>query len=352
MVSCKALPYVVGNIMVSRCILVATLISLLVIYGCTDLTEFDHAIMAGVNIVSSSDLSVIHTMQSIDGARSLCVVPDGFLVATTEGFINHYDIDSYGLCNSFQVGASSPSGYFEMEYHPGKSSVYMIVGFGQIAEFSFPDLELVDNFSACENPVDIEIVTGRPYLYVAGVNSKTIYEVGTQTNTVIRSVTLLSTPTCMAIDHTQDTIFVGTLSQAEIVSTEAGMMQHYALTSFPKILAVKSIPYDTTLCAVFDYNPPWGPPLGEIGMIFGYFPPFGPLLGDWIGGVFVEGVTHHMCIHETGYYAFILSYTGNNMSRLVSYDCSNFSLINKLDLPGYPLDMQYGNGKLLVLTTD
>lgn len=321
-------------------------VALAMLHGCTDLTEFDSAIKGGVNIFSAMDLSTVHTVQDIEGARSLCVIPDGFLVATTRGIVNRYDIDSYQKTGSFAVGNPSPSGFFEMEYSSSESSVYLIGSLGQIIELHIPDMEVLDNFSVCETPVDIEIATGIPYFYVAGANSYRIYEIRTQTNTVTRSVTLPSSPTCMAIDQSQDTILVGTLAETELVSTGGTGMRQRTMDQFPRILAVETIRGDTTLCAVFHSS------TDIIAIIYSYFPEFLSSSGDWFGKGSIEGDTHYMCTDDSGSHTFVLSYLGNNTSRLVSYDNEIGFIDDQLDLPGYPMDLEYGDGKLLVLTTE
>ncbi len=137
--------------------------ALLILPGCTDLTEFDHALLGGIKIVSTPDLSVIHTIGNISGARSVCSLQDCFIVATMEGTLIRFDLESYQQTGSFSIGSPSSSGYFEMEYSPLESSVYIIGVLGQIVELHVPDMEIMDSFSVCETPVDIEVASGKPY---------------------------------------------------------------------------------------------------------------------------------------------------------------------------------------------
>ena len=317
--------------------------ALLTLPGCTDLTEFDHALQAGINIVNTPDLSVIHTIENISGARSLCSLPDCFIVATMEGTLIRFDLETYEQTGIFPIGNPSSSGYFEMEYSPLESSVYVIGALGQIVELHVPDMEIMDSFSVCETPVDIEVASGKPYFYVASSSSCRIYEVTQENNLVSRSCALPSSPTCMAIDHTQDSMLVGTLAETELVSTGVSVMRRRKMSKFPAILAIESIPgyVSIRLCAVFK-SP------GIMATITSYFAP--PL---YSGSAALDGDIHYMCTDSAGNYAYVLSYLGDNTSRLVSSNGIGYSIENQIDLQGYPLDLEmYPGSTLLVLTTE
>ncbi len=331
--------------MVIRWRIAFTAAALLIQSGCTDLTEFDHTLKAGINIIYPPDLSVVHTIEDISGARSLCALPDCFIVATTEGTVIRFDLESYQQTGCTTIGSPFPAGYFEIEYSPSESSVYIIGSLGQIVELNVPDMEFLDSFIICETPVDIEIAPGKPYFYVAGASSCRIYEVRQENNATGRYCTLNSSPTCMAIDHCQDTILVGTLAETELVSTGVDVMRRRKMDKFPTILAIETIPCYTSirLCAVFDYYS-----TGTIATIIEYFLP--PL---WTGAAPIDGDIHYICADSSGSHTYVLSYLGDNASRLVSYNCSNYDIEGQVDLQGYPLDLEIGpGGTLLVLTAE
>ncbi len=315
--------------------------------NCTDLTEFDHTIRAGINIFSAPDLTVVHTIENISGARSLCPLPDCFIVATTEGMLVRFDIESYEQTGSFTIGSPSSAGYFEMEYSPTESSVYIIGALGQIVELHVPDMEIIDSFSICENPVDIEIGTDSelPWFYVAGATSRKIFEVSFENNAISRSSNLPSSPTCMAISQCQDTILIGTLAGTEIVSIVTGPMWHRTM-NIPRIVAIETVPNDTTFCSVFYQGS-----TDNLVTILGYFPnPVSPA-PIWTGTVNISGDIHYMCAESDGSHVYVLSYLGDDISRLVAYNCSDYFIENQIDLPGYPLDLEISpEGILLALT--
>ena len=325
---------------------------LLALFGCTDLTEFDHTLKAGINIMYPPDLSVVHTIEDINGARSLCTLPDCFIAATTEGTVIRFDLESWEETGCATIGSPSPSGYFEIEYSPSESTVYIIGALGQILELSVPDMEFLHSFSVCETPVDIEIASLKPYFYVAGANTRNIYEVSKDNNLPGRFCTLTASPTCMAIDQCQDTILVGTMGETELVSTGSEVMRRRIAEYFPEILAIETVPHensDTRLCAVISYGS-----TVMIVTVLNYFPGFSsdPIMA---GHVPIEGDTYHICTDIIGNYsyAYVLSYLGDNTSRLICYNTTSYDIESQVDLQGYPLDLEVSpGGTLLVLTTE
>ncbi|MEN8207610.1 MAG: hypothetical protein ABFR50_00010 [Candidatus Fermentibacteria bacterium] len=326
-------------------------IALLIIPGCTDLTEFDHSMMAGISVFHTPDLTCVHTIENISGARSLCALPDCFIAATTEGTVFRFDLQTYEQTGIFNIGSPSSSGYHEIEYSFYENSVYIIGALGQILEVSVPDMEVLDAFNVCETPVDIEVSPDPElsFFYVAGATSRRIFELKLASNAVSRSCILPSSPTCMAIPESMDTIMVGTLAETEIVSLVTASMKRRRMDHFPGILAIETVPNDTTFCAVFSsYS------LNSISTILKFFPnPFSP---DplYTGVVNIEGDIHYMAAAESdGTRIYVLSYMGNNGSRLISYNCVEYFIESQIDLPGYPLDLEISpGGTLLVLTAE
>jgi hypothetical protein len=325
--------------------------ALLMINGCTDLTEFEYSLMTGIHIFHAPDLSEVHTIENISGARSLCTLPGCFIVATTDGTVFRFDLESYEQTGIFTIGSPSSSGYFEIEYSPTESSVYIIGASGQILELAVPDMEVMDIFSVCETPVDIEISSDPTlsFFYVAGATSRKIFELKLANNAMSRSCILPSSPTCMAIAQSMDTILVGTLAETEIVSIVPGTMRRRRMNHFPRILAVEPIPTDTILCAVFSsYS------FKSLAVVLRFFP--NPVAPEpvYTGEVDVKGDIFYMGAAESdGNRIYVLSYLGDNTSRLISYNCIDYFIESQIDLQGYPLDLEISpGGTLLVLTAE
>ncbi len=323
--------------------------ALLIIPGCTDLTEFDHTLKAGINIIQPPDLSIVHTVEGISGARSLCVITDCFIVATTEGLLIRFDLETRQQTGVFPIGNPSSAGYFEIEYSPTESSVYIIGALGQIIEVHVPDMTVMDSFSICATPVDIEIPTDseNPNFYVAAATLRAIFEVRRESNNINRTCNLQVSPICMAIDQDQDTMLVGTLGGTALVSIGGVLLTRRIMNNFPAILAIEAVPNDTTLCAIFDRS------FSNFATILNYFAsPMSPLQ-LYTGIVNIYGDTHYMCAESDGSHVYVLSYLGDNSSMLISYNCGNYFIESQIYLPGYPLDLEITpGGTLLALTAE
>jgi hypothetical protein len=316
--------------------------------GCTDLTEFQSALGTGVTVLKAEDLSVIHTIADIPNARSICPTTSFLLVATTEGTVFKYDLDTYQLLESFQVGSASPSGYFDMEFSYYENSVYLIGAFGNIIELGGPSYGIMDIFSICEAPSALEAARENPFFYVAEPVTNRIYEVRAETNNIVRYCTLDNSPVCMAIDQDEDTILVGTNGTTELVSTAfSGVMFRREMPGFPRILSIETVPFDTTLCALFESGQST-----FAAVVLHYFPPYG-VSCLWTGSAPVSGSSPcFTCVDEEGTEVFILTYIGENMSRLTGYDCRNYTIVDMIDLPGIPLDLACSEDRVIVLTTE
>ena len=91
---------------------------------------------------------------------------------------------------------------------------------------------------------------------------------------------------------------------------------------------------------------------GMIAIVLNYFPVLSsnPLM---VGSVPIEGEIHYICTDVFGDYAYVLSYLGDNTSRLICYNCTYFNIESQVDLQGYPIDLEMSpGGTLLVLTTE
>ncbi len=320
--------------------------------GCTDLTEFEGTISAGVHVVSPADLSVVYTIPGIMGGRSLCAPESSgmILVATTEGTLLEFDSTTFELVDQHAVGQPSSAGYFDMVYCPieNKNSIYIIGALGAIIEIDLPEFSIVDEFSVGPSPVDLLIGNGRPYIYIADAISERVYEVHVITNGWSRMCQMRSSPVCMAADQNLDTILVGTLDGVDLLSTDgAGVIFRRTFKDTPPISAVTTIPQDTVLCAVFNFQS------GDmVAVIRGYWPSGGPFR-LWYGEVPVEGDTHFICASADGVHAYVLSYLGESVSRLISYNVTTFTVEDELDLPGYPMDLEVAaDGYIFALTTE
>lgn len=350
MVSSASLSAFGGADMVTRT--VASLVSAVVLLcGCTDLTEFDSTVTAGLHVISPSNLTVVQTLHGIDGGSSICV-PNSeiFLVATTNGTLLRYNSSTLEQTGVFAVSQPSSMGFFDMIYSPMEDNVYLIGSPGNIIEVDLPDCEVLDIFSVCATPVDLLRGEDRPFLYVADASSETIVEVCIENNSRSRICYLKSAPVCMAADQEPDTLLVGTVNGVDLLTTHTtGAIFRMTFKDTPPMSAVATIPGDTVLCAVMSFQS-----ADRVVTIPAYFPSEpGPGFQIWTGAVPLEGDNHTIFAGRDGIHAYVLSYLGDSVSRLVSYNVDSYSIDGELDLPGYPIDLEVtAEGYILALTTE
>lgn len=328
-------------------------LGILTFSGCTDLMEFQGTFDVGVHVIDPSSMTVERSVTGIAGARSLCPISNSyFLVATTEGVVNRYDMQTLELLGSSVVDFASPAGFFDMVHSPMEGTVYLIGSLGKIVELELPECQPLDAFSICESPVDLLMAgDGRPYMYVADTAAERVLEVRIETNGVSRICQMKSPPRCIAEDHRADTMFVVTLETADIISTVgSGIIHRRTLEDTTPFLTAADMPMDTVICAVIRSSVS-----DFVVTIPRYFPPPEPgrYYQIWTGDVAVEGDSHLICSGDDGVHAYVLSYLGNSVSRLSSYNYQSYSIDDQLDISGYPMDLDMSaSGELLVLTTD
>lgn len=327
------------RIKVAFCVL-----SFLLISGCLSVTEHEMAFRAGLHIISSEDFSTITTISNIRGARSILIYPGNIFVVSTEGVIYRYDSATFELLGEYQIAAPSPAGFSEIVLCTNKNTAYLIGPFGKILEISLPDCTVIDEFSVCESPIKLALGSGSDYLFVAdGVSSK-IYQVAVSNNTAYDHVSVYFSINCMEPAQNPDSLLVGTsngvslievLSLSDLRVTEVSTIAFYALAA---------IPNDTLFVGVAG---------GDIGMVNPWvsftWPP-GPFFYQ---NVSVSGDTYFVAVGSDWKHAYLLSYLGDNVSRLLSYNYLSYKIDQTIDIPGYPLGFEVsGSGNIYVLTTE
>lgn len=335
--------------MVAR-IIALLAVTLFLASGCTDLTEFKGTVAAGIHVISPSSFTVVQTLTGIEAGRSICATDSGiFLVATTDGTLLRYNASTLEKTGTFIVDQPYSAGFFEMAHSPTENSVYLIGALGKIIEIDIPDCEVLDEFNVCSNPKGLLVGNGRPYLYITDANSEAIFEIHLISNTWSRICYLKSVPVCMAAAQNQDTILVGTLDGIDLLTTHGTgtiIRRTYQLT--PPVSSIVTIPENTVLCAVMNFQSG-----DEVTSITEYWPSGVGTIGIWRGETPLEGENHCICASRDGIHAYVLSYTGGSVSRLVSYNVETYSIDDELDLHGYPMDLVVlEDGRILALTTE
>ena len=58
-----------------------------------------------------------------------------------------------------------------------------------------------------------------------------------------------------------------------------------------------------------------------------------------------------MYAESDGSHVYVLSYLGDDISRLVAYNCSDYFIESQIDLQGFPLDLEISSGGTLLALT-
>ncbi|MCD6588130.1 MAG: hypothetical protein J7K88_06230 [Candidatus Fermentibacteraceae bacterium] len=317
---------------------------LVVIAGCTNLTEYDMAYMAGLYVISAGDFTVIETIPDIEGARILLLYPGNIFVVSTEGVIYRYDSETMELVDQNQIGSPSAAGYSDAVFCTVKNTAYIIGSYGEILELSLPECVLVDQFSVCQSPVMLALGAGASYLFVADGPSNRVYQVKVNGNKTGDNVSIYYTIRCMAPFQNPDSMLVSTVEDLNLVSVlSATNLRSVLLAGGRPFSALVAVPDDTVF-------------IGVNGNSIGVFDAIGTGLPPWPTfekTVWFAGTPLCLAVANDWQHAYLLVYmAGVNSSRLISYNYSSGHIDRELDIPGYPLDLEVLGGEAVyVLTT-
>ncbi len=323
-------------------VLFAAVICSILFLGCTDLTEYEMAFKAGLHVIAPEDFTIINTISDIPGARCLMVYPGNIFIASTEGLIYRYDSETLELVEAYQVALPSPAGFSQMVYCSLKNTAYLIGSQGKILEVSMPQCTVIDEFTVCQSPTKLALGPSSEYLFVADGPSTRVHQVSIDNNQTYDNYKTNYNINCMEPFHNPDSMLVGTsggLSFIEVLSPMS--LRGVYMASGGSYTALAAIPNDSLFVYVT------GSSLGTMNP----FPPFQPSQKGT--SVLIEGTAHIIAMGQDWQHAYVLSYLGDNTSRLISYNHRFTETPQELDIPGYPLDLKVsGSGVIYVLTTE
>ncbi|MCK5133720.1 MAG: hypothetical protein KAR40_16400 [Candidatus Sabulitectum sp.] len=325
---------------------VFTLIALLLtLISCTDITEHEMAFKAGLHIISSEDFSTIKTITDMVGARCLLIYPGNVFVASTEGTILRYDSESLELLEEYPVAAPSPAGFSDMVFSSLEGTAYLIGSLGIILEINLPDCTVLDEFSVCQSPMKLALGPGSEYLFVADGPSNKIYQVLIGNNKPYDSVSIYYTIKCMEPSQNPDSMLVGTSDGLCLIEILSPSTIRYVVWGLQKAyMALAAVPDDSIFVGVTR---------NSVGIFDLFVPLTEPPTPNFYGGVSIEGNTDFIAMGHDWQHAYVLSYLGDNTSRLVSYNYRFHTISQEVEIPGYPLDLEVsGNGVIYALTTE
>ncbi len=320
-------------------------VALIFLMSCTDLTEYEMALTAGLHIISPTDFSEINTLSSIPGASAMYILPGNLFILSTEGLIYRFDSSTLEQKGKFTIGPPSSAAYSQMVFSTLKNSAYVIGTYGNIIELSIPDCTVIDEFNICESPIELLLAEGSSFLFVADGPSSKIHQVAIDGNIKKDNVFLYYAILSMASSQNPDSFAVGTtdgLNTVEVLGP-ASLRLNRLERDVGSFSAMEAVPNDTIFV---------GMRYSSVGIIDPFHHEVMPGL-SFYNGEDVPGSSFSIAIGDEINRAYVLSYIGDNTSRLTSYNYRFTEEPLELDIPGYPIDLKVsGNGDIYVLTTE
>ena len=319
-------------------------------FGCTGLTEYELPYSGVLYILSPDDFSVITEISNIPEARSLLVYPDGLLIATTRGMVHSYSLDTYDLIGEYAVGSASPAGYSQMAYSSIEETAYLIGSTGKLLEIDLPECEVLDEFSVCQSAVVLVVPDNSSYIFVVDGPSNRLHQLSIENNYPYTSVPVYFTVNCLEPGQNTDSMLLGTSRGINLVEILApGVLRNTIQNEPVPCLALAAVPGDTIFVGVKGYPGDYSVGVVDVINSLVHIPP----LPEYYGQVGITGSSHFLSIAQDSTHAFVLSSIGESASRLVSYNCSTYTIDQQIDLQGFPLDLKVSeDGIIFVLTAE
>jgi len=314
-----------------------------VIAGCTNLTEYDEALSAGLNVVSAEDFTTVTTISGIKGARSLLLYPGSVFVVSTEGVIYRYDSETMELVARKRIGAQSSAGYSDAVFSTVKDAAYIIGPYGDVFEIGLPECAVVDQFNVCQSPVSLALGAGSSNLFIADGPSNKIYQVRVSSNNNGDNVNMCSPIRCMAPCMNPDSMLVATVSGISLVSVISPVsLRRQEIIKDDQFVLIGAVPNSSVFVGVQPHC------VGILNVFSSVIPPPPYFYGD----AEFSGDPFRLAVSNDWQHAYILTYLAeNNTSRLVSYSYCLRRIDKVLDIPGYPLDMEVLGGETIYVLT-
>lgn len=314
--------------------------------ACENFTEYSGPPEAGLIFIDPDNLQIAGSLDGVPGARGLCAGLDGeFFVSSSTGRLYFCNSVSMTLDTSLVIGQGSSSGYSSMAHIPWKNSLYIVGPLGNILEVSVGQRAVVSDFTAGSAPSFILASRGNDFIFVTDPPGNRVRAVRTTTNSVQRNWLFDETPTVMGNNPMgADTLLISTNCP-----TWVSYMQPCETGGVSRALkheAASDIVSSPFLNLILTAHPRPGNPTGRVAVIDSLFPGF-----SIRHNVTVPGNPNLLQLHNDQIHFFVLSSGGDGTSTLFSYMITqSVSLVNSVELPGYPADMIMAGNRLVILT--
>jgi len=328
-----------------------TVLALLFLAGCHDVTEYTDSGEFGAVILDASDLSVEGYVAGLEGARTLTSMGgSSFLVGTSTGMVHEVDSDQQVITASHRVSAGSSASLDCFTKSPVGSSLYMCAGSGKLLEMSTQSFDVVDDFSAGPSPSAIcRSPEGLGRIYVTDAQEGRLREVNASTNQVNWVYDIEPAPAAIAVHSDDPPVMVvahGDDKGLHAVRLDWSSPRSNWLFYDGTFTDVASAPSDTVLCLA---EPRWDAESGRLWLArVGWARPFE------YKSFGVEG--HPVCVCANSDYSmpyFYAACADGNRTVVVMVNYLSFEIEATAEIDGYPWDISsHSNGsRLLVLTS-
>lgn len=317
---------------------------LIMVAGCTDITEYEMGFSAGLHAISSEDFSILHVVSDLPGAQTLLMYPEKVFVVSNEGYIYSYNPEDMELIEEIQVGAPSPAGYSDIVFCSLKNSAYLIGALGTILEINLPECNVVDEFSLCQSPIMLELGLGSSNLFVADGPTNRIYQMSVIENIPHDDISFFYTVKNMASCQNPDSMLVSTSGNMFLLEVISPVYIRRAIfQEAPTLSDMIAVPDDTIFVAVKSNN--------QVGILDMFSDELVPSPA-FTGAASITGSNHILAMGNDWQHAYVLSYLGDDISRLCAFNYRFLAITQTVDIAGFPLDLEVsGGGTIYALTT-
>ncbi|MCK5842689.1 MAG: hypothetical protein KAH31_11000, partial [Candidatus Sabulitectum sp.] len=184
---------------------------------------------------------------------------------------------------------------------------------------------------------------------VADGPSTRVHQVSIDNNEAYDNVWIYFDIYCMEPSPNPDSMLVGNSVGVDLIEVLSPTdLRGTRLYNQGAMVALAAVPDDTIFVGVKGIRNP------SVGTVDVFIPQFvEPPPPEFYGAIAIDGTGHLLAMGQDWQHAYVLSYLGDNTSRLISYNYRFSETPLELDLPGFPLDLKVsGDGVIYVLTTE
>jgi len=316
--------------------------------GCHSVTEVSGSIQSRVTFISTSDFSIVDTIEGIEDGKSICSINTTlFFVYTASGRLYRIDSGEMAIDTSFVIDTGSGQPAFGMTSPPPNSSLFVLGSGGQIIHVSIASSSVVGVFSPGPSTVALcsSHSSSDTMLYTVDGLDNYVREIDPSSHSIIRSDVLWLVPSCVTIALDGDSLLVGSEVDEAVAYVILDMGPMYARPPLDISKAVNDvIAFPSEDEYYFASCPEWGSGSGSVVKIER------PQAANRFG---VDGHPVKLAADNPGHYLFVLSNTGSGTSLVTVIDEWFGGVVAEIPVNGLPQDMViHGDGEyLLVLTT-